>query len=383
MTTTGQATSPATMVPVGDTKRQYLAHREEFDAAIRGVLERSWFILGEEGAAFEAEFAAYLGVGHAVGVGNGTDAIELALRALDIGAGDEVIVPAMTAAFSALAVNRAGATPVFADVDPLTANLDPASAATKITPQTKALLVVHLYGGAADLGALGRLADERGLALIEDAAQAHGGEYEGRRLGGFGQVACFSFYPSKNLGAYGDGGALATDDAELAERVRRLRNGGQAGRYEHVELGVNSRLDELQAAVLRVKLAHLDAANERRRALAARYDRELAGLGLGLPSALEETRHVYHLYPIRVPGGRRAELATHLKERGVATQIHYPTPVHLQAAYAGAGYRRGDLPESEAWGDEELSLPLFPELTDDEQGRVIAAVRSWSVERGA
>jgi dTDP-4-amino-4,6-dideoxygalactose transaminase len=371
------------MVPVGDTKRQYLAHREEFDTAIRRVLERSWFILGEEGAAFEAEFAAYLGVGHAIGGANGTDAIELALRALGIGPGDEVIVPAMTAAFSALAVNRAGATPVFADVDPLTANLDPVSAAARITPRTKALLVVHLYGGAADLGALGRLADERGLVLIEDAAQAHGGEYEGRRLGGFGRIACFSFDPSKNLGAYGDGGAVVTDDAALAERVRRLRNGGQAGRYEHVEVGVNSRLDELQAAVLRVKLAHLDAANERRRALAARYDRELAGLGLGLPRALEETRHVYHLYAIRVPGGQRAELAAYLKERGVSTQIHYPTPVHLQAAYAGAGYRRGDLPQSEAWGDEELSLPLFPELTDDEQGRAIAAVRDWAEGRGA
>ncbi len=374
--------TPLPPVPVSDTKRGYLALREEIDAAIRRVLDRSWFILGEEGTAFEAAFAAFLGVGHCVGVGNGTEAIALALRALDIGPSDEVIVPAMTAAFSALAVSQTGATPVFADVDPLTANLDPADAAARIGPRTKAILPVHLYGGAADLGALAALAASRGLALVEDAAQAHGAEYGGRRVGGFGVAACFSFYPSKNLGAFGDGGAVATDDARVAARLRRLRNGGQAGRYEHVDLGINSRLDELQAAVLRVKLAGLNAANDARRALAARYDAALAGTGLVLPRALPDTRHVYHLYAVRVPGGRfradRDALAAFLRARGIGTQLHYPTPVHLQPAYAPFGGRPGDFPRAEAWAAEELSLPLFPELTDDEQHRVIAAIREWA-----
>ncbi|HEX5506273.1 MAG TPA: aminotransferase class I/II-fold pyridoxal phosphate-dependent enzyme, partial [Thermomicrobiales bacterium] len=270
-------------VPVADTRRQYLALRAELDAAIARVLDRSWFILGEEVAAFEAEFAAYLGAGHAVGVASGTDAIELALRALDVGPGDEVLVPAMTAAFSALAVSRAGATPVFADVDRASGTLDPASAAARITPRTRAILAVHLYGGAADLAALGALAARHGLALIEDAAQAHGATERGRALGTHGALGCFSFYPSKNLGAYGDAGAVVTNDPALAARLRRLRDGGQAARYEHVEVGVNSRLDELQAAVLRVKLRHLDAANATRRALAARYDAALAGTGLVLP----------------------------------------------------------------------------------------------------
>ncbi len=369
------------MIPVSDTKRGYLALREELDAALRRVLDRSWFVLGAEGEAFEAEFAAYLGVEHCVGVANGTDAIELALRALDIGPGDEVIVPALTAAFSALAVSRAGATPVFADVDPVTAGLDPASVAARIGPRTRALLPVHLYGGAADLEALGVLAADHDLALVEDAAQAHGARYAGRRVGSFGQVSCFSFYPSKNLGAYGDGGAIATDDPALAARLRRLRNGGQAGRYEHVELGANSRLDELQAAILRVKLARLDAANAARRAQAARYDAALADTGLTLPRALPGAEHVYHLYAVRVPatrGGGRDALAAHLRERGVGTQIHYPTPVHRQPAYADLGPAPGALPEAEAWAAEELSLPLFPELTPDEQGRAIAAIREWA-----
>ena len=289
------------LVPVGDTRRQYLARQGEFDAAIRRVLDRSWFVLGAEVEAFEAEFAAYLGVGHAVGVGNGTDAIELALRVLGIGPGDEVILPAMTATFSALAVSRAGATPVFADVERATANLDARSAAARITARTRAIMPVHLYGAPADLDALGALARRHGLALVEDAAQAHGAAYRGRRVGGIGALGCFSFYPSKNLGAYGDGGAIVTDDAALAERLRRLRHGGQAGRYEHVELGVNSRLDELQAAVLRVKLAHLDEANEARRALARRYDEQLAASGLTAAAALAETTPVYHLYAARVP----------------------------------------------------------------------------------
>lgn len=368
------------MIPVSDTRRGYLALREEIDAAVRRVLDRSWFVLGAEGEAFEAEFAAYLGVAHCVGVANGTDAIELALRALDIGPGDEVIVPALTAAFSALAVSLTGATPVFADIDPATANLDPAAVAARFTARTRAILAVHLYGGAADLEALGALAERHGLALVEDAAQAHGARYGGRQVGSFGVLSCFSFYPSKNLGAYGDGGAVATDDTALAARLRRLRNGGQAGRYEHVEIGANSRLDELQAAILRVKLAHLDAANAARRVQAARYAAELAGTGLALPQPLPDTEHVYHLYAVRVPaalGGRDA-LAAHLRERGVGTQVHYPTPVHLQLAYADLGYSPGALPHAEAWAAEELSLPLFPELTAEEQDRAIAAIRQWA-----
>lgn len=369
---------PAALVPVSDTQRQYRALRDDLDAALQRVLDRSWFILGEEGDAFETAFAAFLGVDHVVGVGNGTDAIELALRALDIGPGDEVILPAMTAAFSALAIDRAGATPVFADVDPITGALDPAAVARRLTPRTKALLPVHLYGAPADLTALGALAARHGLALIEDAAQAHGALYQGRRVGAWGVLACFSFYPSKNLGAYGDGGAVATNDAALAARLRRLRNGGQAGRYQHVERGVNSRLDELQAAVLGVKLVHLDAANARRRELAAAYDAALAGTGLALPRALPDTTPVYHLYAVRAPRGRRDELAAFLRERAIATQVHYPTPLHLLPAYAAHGHQPGDFPEAEAWGREELSLPLFPELTAPEQARVIAAIHDWT-----
>ncbi|MGN6813054.1 MAG: DegT/DnrJ/EryC1/StrS family aminotransferase [Thermomicrobiales bacterium] len=369
------------MIPIADSKRGYLAHKAALDAAVQRVLASGWFVLGEEVAAFEREFAAWLGVAHAVGVANGTDAIELALRALDIGPGDEVIVPAMTATFSALAVSRTGATPVFADVDAVTATLDPAAAAARITPRTRALLPVHLYGGAADLAALGALAERHGLALIEDAAQAHGAAWQGRRVGGDGVLGAFSFYPSKNLGAYGDGGAVVTNDAALASRLRRLRHGGQAGRYEHVEIGVNSRLDELQAAILRVRLAALAADNAARRALAARYDAGLAETGLVLPRALPDATHVYHLYAVRVPAGHpagdREALIAHLRACDIGTGLHYPTPVHLQPAYASLGGQPGDCPRAEAWAAEELSLPLFPELAEHEQDCVIAAIRGW------
>lgn len=370
------------MVPIADSRRGYLAHKAAIDAAVQRVLASGWFVLGAEVAEFEREFAAWLGVAHCLGVANGTDALELGLRALGIGPGDEVIVPAMTAAFSALAVSRAGATPVFADVDAATATLDPVAVEARITPRTRAIMPVHLYGGTADLTALGALAERRGLALIEDAAQAHGANWQGRRVGGFGLLGAFSFYPSKNLGAYGDGGAVVTNDADLADRVRRLRHGGQAGRYEHVEIGVNSRLDELQAAILRVRLAALDAENRTRRALAARYDAGLADTGLVLPRALPDATHVYHLYAVRVPAhhpaGDRVALIAHLRARGVGTGLHYPTPVHLQPAYASLGGRPGDCPRAEAWAIEELSLPLFPELTGEEQDRVIAAIHEWA-----
>lgn len=370
--------APTGPVPVSDTKRQYLRYRAEIDLAIARVLDRSWFILGAEVDAFEREFAAYLGVAEVVGVANGTDAIELALRALDIGPGDEVILPAMTAAFSALAISRTGAAPVFADVAADTANLDVAAAAERITPRTRALLPVHLYGAPADLGALGELAERHGLPLIEDAAQAHGARYGGQRVGAIGRLSCFSFYPSKNLGAYGDGGALATNDPTLATRLRQLRNGGQSSRYNHVEIGVNSRLDELQAAILRVKLAHLDEANARRRALAARYDEGLAGADIGRALVLAGAESAHHLYAARVSGDRRDALAAYLRDREIGAQVHYPIPVHLLPAYAARGYREGELPEAEAWAREELSLPLFPELTDDEQDRVISAIQEWS-----
>ncbi|HEX5501408.1 MAG TPA: DegT/DnrJ/EryC1/StrS family aminotransferase [Thermomicrobiales bacterium] len=372
------------MVPIADSRRGYLAQRPAIDAAVQRVLASGWFVLGAEVAAFEREFAAWLGVTHCVGVANGTDALELALRALDIGPGDEVIVPAMTAAFSALAVSRAGATPVFADVDAATATLDPAATAARITPRTRAVMPVHLYGGAADLAGLDALAERHGLALIEDAAQAHGATWQGRRVGGFGRFGAFSFYPSKNLGAYGDGGAVVTNDAALADRVRRLRHGGQAGRYEHVEIGINSRLDELQAAILRVRLAVLDADNGARRALAARYAAGLTDTGLVLPRTLPGATHVYHLYAVRVPArhpaGERAALIAHLRAHDVGTGLHYPTPVHLQPAYARLGGQPGDCPRAEAWASEELSLPLFPELTCEEQDCVIAAIREWACQ---
>ena len=363
-----------TTVPFNALAVQDSTLRDEILAAIARVVERGRFILGDEVAAFESEMAASLGARHAVGVASGTDAIRLALEAAGVAAGDEVLTSSHTATFTALAISMLGAKPTFADIEPAAMTLDPARLEAAITPRTRAIVPVHLYGQAADLDPILEIARRRGLALIEDCAQAHGALYRGRALGTFGEASAFSFYPTKNLGAYGDGGMVVTSDGAIAERVRRLRNGGQADRYRHVDLGVNSRLDELQAAILRVKLRHLESAIAERRALAARYDAALTGVTL--PRELPGRRHAYHLYAVRHP--RRDALLRHLADAGVGSLVHYPIPVHLQPAYAHLGIGPGSLPETERAAAEVLSLPLYPGLTSAQQQAVFEAVNAFT-----
>lgn len=372
--------SVSSSIPLADLQREYAAIRTEIDQAVERVLRRGWFILGEEGEAFEAEWAAYCGVAHAVGVGNGTDALYLALRAAGIGPGDEVIVPALTATFTALAVSLAGAVPVFADVDPDTCTLAPDALEAAITPRTAAVIPVHLYGCPADMASITAIARRHQLLVLEDAAQAHGARYHGARAGSLGDVAAFSFYPSKNLGAYGDAGAIVTDDAALAEKARMLRHGGQRRTYHHELLGINSRLDEIQAAILRAKLPHLDAWNEQRQRWAAHYRAGLDGIdGLVLPHAPEGVEHVYHLYTVRTR--LRDTLRDYLTGAGVRTGIHYPQVVHLQPAYAHLGYQPGSCPHAEAISSETLSLPMFPQLTLLEIEQVIRLIRFFFAMR--
>jgi dTDP-4-amino-4,6-dideoxygalactose transaminase len=347
---------------------------DDIRAAIDRVIARGWFVLGPEVEAFEAEFAAASGTRHAVGVGNGTDAIALLLRAAGIGPGDEVIVPAMTAAYTGLAVLMIGARPVFADVDAATLTLDPNACAAAITPRTRAIVPVHLYGQPADLDALCAIADRHHLIVIEDCCQAHGATAGGTPVGTRGIGGAFSFYPTKNLGALGDGGAVTTNDPAIADRIRRLRNGGQADRYHHVEAGINSRLDEMQAAILRAKLPQLAAHTARRRALAAAYRREL-GPDV-IPVAERSGGHVYHLFAVRSSG--RDELQRHLHDAGIETLIHYPVPLHLQPAFADTGGARADCPVAAMAGNELLSLPLHPALADADVVTVAGAVNAFS-----
>jgi dTDP-4-amino-4,6-dideoxygalactose transaminase len=361
-----------TAVPFVDFKAHVAALRGEIDAAVARVLDSGWFILGPEGEAFERELAAALEARDAVAVANGTEAIQLALEALGVGAGDEVITSPLSAAFTVLAVLRAGARPVFADVDPATLNVTPEAVARAVSPKTRALLPVHLYGHPADLDPLLALSRERGIPLVEDACQAHGARYKGRAVGAISGLGALSFYPTKNLGAFGDGGGVLVNDPALAARLRQLRNGGQTDRYHHVISGCNSRLDELQAAVLRVKLRHLPAWNERRRAIAELYRKELQG-ALTLPAEQPYARANYHLFVVRHP--RRDALAAALKERGIGTLIHYPIPLHLQPAFASLGGRPGDFPVAEKAASEILSLPIYPELSDPQAQAVAAAVR--------
>jgi dTDP-4-amino-4,6-dideoxygalactose transaminase len=359
-----------------DFRAHVAAHRREIDAAVARVLDSGWFILGPEGEAFERELAGALGARDAVAVANGTDALHLALRALGVGAGDEVVTTSISAAFTGLAVLQAGARPVFVDVDPRTLNLDPEAARRAVTPRTKALLPVHLYGHPADMTPLLALARERGLAVVEDSCQAHGALHEGRPVGtlaGECSLGALSFYPTKNLGGLGDGGAILVGDPALAARLRQLRNGGQSDRYRHEVAGVNSRLDELQAALLRVGLAHLRGWTERRRSLAAFYTSALEGCGVELPREQPYARAVFHLFVVRHP--RRDDLMAALRERGVGTLIHYPIPLHLQPAFAFLGGRPGDHPVAEKASAEILSLPLYPELTDEQARTVAEAVR--------
>lgn len=348
-------------VPFLDLHSAYLELKEEIDAAVARVLASGWYVLGEEVEAFEAEWAAYCEAAHAVGVANGLDALTLALRALDIGPGDEVIVPSNTYIATWLAVSAVGARPVPVEPDPATHNIDPARIVAAITPRTRALLPVHLYGQPADLDPILALAQRYGLAVVEDAAQAHGARYKGRRIGAHGDVVCWSFYPGKNLGAMGDGGAVTTNRADLAERIRRLRNYGSARRYVNTERGVNSRLDALQAAILRVKLRHLDEWNERRRAVASVYLQGLAGSGLILPHVPQWADPVWHLFVIRSP--ERDALQARLTKAGIGTLIHYPIPPHMQEAYADLGIAPDALPIARQLAAEVLSLPMGPQLS--------------------
>jgi len=347
-------------VPFLDLRAAHAGLDEALAAATRRVLASGWYVLGPEVEAFEHEFAAYCGARCCVGVGNGLDALHLVLRAWEIGPGDEVIVPANTYIATWLAVSYAGARPVPVEPDPRTCNLDPARIEAALTARTRAILPVHLYGHPADMDPIVALARRHGLKVLEDAAQAHGARYRDRRAGALGDAAGFSFYPTKNLGALGDGGAVVTDDEALARRVRLLRNYGSEERYRHEAAGFNSRLDEMQAALLRVKLAHLDEWNSRRRRLARRYHETLAGCGLALPDQADGCEHAWHLYVVR--SARRDALASVLAQRGVGTLVHYPVPPHLQPAYRELGLARGSLPLTEAIHDEVLSLPLAPHL---------------------
>jgi dTDP-4-amino-4,6-dideoxygalactose transaminase len=341
-------------------REQYLAHRAEIDAAIDNVLTNGRYILGPEVEAFENEFARYCDVKHAVAVGSGTEALHVALAAMGVGAGDEVITTAHTAVATASAIRLCGATPVFVDVEPGTWTVDPKLVAAAITAKTKAIVPVHIYGQPADLAPILQL----GVPVLEDCAQAHGAKYGGRRVGSMGLLGAFSFYPTKNLGAIGDGGAVVTNDDALAKRLRLLREYGWAERYVSSTGGWNTRLDELQAAILRVKLRHLDDDNARRRTIARRYDEALSAT----PVVRDNVEHVYHLYVIT--HDRRDALQQHLRERGIGALVHYPVPVHKQPAYATTD----SLPNTERAAATVLSLPMYPELTSEDQEQVINAV---------
>ncbi len=353
-------------VPFLDLKAQNRSIWPELQAALEPVLSGAQFILGPAVERFEAHFAEYLGVRHCVGLNNGTSALHAALLACDVGLGDEVITTPATWISTSWAISYVGARPVFVDVDPDTYTLNPELVEQAITPRTRAILPVHLYGQAADLAPLARLADEHDLALIEDAAQAHGAKYEGRRVGGFGRAGCFSFYPGKNLGAFGEGGCVVTNDLAVAERIRCLRDHAQQGRHHHVAIGYNMRMEGIQAAVLDAKLPHLDTWNAARRRISQRYRELLADLpGLVLPAAPRPESHVWHLFVALARGPERDELRTALAERGIATGVHYPTPVPFQPAYAHLGHRSGDFPVTEDLMRNCLSLPMFPELSDE------------------
>lgn len=364
------------MIPFVDLAAQHRALRPELDAVIGAAFDSGRFVLGETVEAFEREFAAYCGVRHAVGVGSGTGALHLALLAAGVGPGHEVVTVPLTFVATVAAICYTGARPVFVDVDPRTFTLDVEALEAAVTPRTRAIVPVHLYGQAADMDPILTVARRHGLAVVEDAAQAHGARYRGRPVGGLGDLGCFSFYPSKNLGACGEGGIVVTSSDEHAEVLRRLRDHGQARKYEHLLIGYNERLDALQAAVLRVKLRHLPEWNRRRQALAALYDSLLQGAGVQTPEVAAGRDHVYHLYVVR--SAHREALQRSLAARGVGTGIHYPVPVHLQPAFRSLGHDPGDFPVAEACAQSVLSLPMYPELSPPQVEEVAAAVHAFA-----
>jgi len=360
-------------IPLIDLVAQYRTIRDEIDRAIRDVLERGNFVLGENVAAFEEGMAAYLGVGYAIGVASGTDALVLTLRACGIGPGDEVVVPCYTFFATAEAVSHCGARPVFVDIDPKTYCLDVSQVASRITGRTKAIIPVHLFGHPADMDPIMDLARGRGIRVIEDNAQALGAEYGGRKTGSIGDAGCLSFFPSKNLGGYGDGGMVVTTDLTLAEAVRKLRNHGWRRKYFPETVGWNSRLDEIQAAILRVKLRYLDAWNTRRRGIAVTYSALLGDSSVVLPWEAPHVKHVYHLYLLRVK--ERDIVQAHLRSLDIASAIYYPVPLHLVDPYRPLGFQHGDFPHSEQAAQETLAIPLYPEMKDDQIEAVASAVR--------
>jgi len=362
------------MIPLVDLKAQYAAIQPEVDAAVQRVLRDASFVLGREVEAFERAFAAYCGVPHAVGVASGTAALHLALQTCGVGAGDEVITTPHTFIATAEAISHCGARPVFVDIDPATYNLDVARLEAAISSRTRAILPVHLYGHPVPMDRVQAVARRHGLPVIEDAAQAHGAAYDGRRVGAWGDAACFSFYPGKNLGAYGDGGMVVTGDAGIAARVRMLRDHGRRAKYAHEVIGYGERLDALQAAVLGVKLHHLDAWNAARQRAATRYRDLLAGVEVVLPPDGARAQPVYHLFVIRT--AERDRVLADLRAAGIGAGVHYPRPLHLQPAYAHLGYAAGSFPHAERAAREVLSLPLYPEITDDQLAAVATVLRA-------
>ena len=368
------------MIPFVDLKAQYQSIKEEVNGAIQGVLDSCQFTLGSEVVAFEKEFAEYSGSVHGMGVNTGTSALHLALLAAGIGKGDEVITVPFTFVATVSAIDYTGAKAVFVDIDPVTFTMDPAQVEAAITPRTKAIIPVHLYGQSADMDPILAIAKKHGLVVIEDAAQAHGAEYKGRRCGSMGDMGCFSFYPGKNLGAAGEGGMVVTANPEFARTIRMLRDWGAEKKYHHVLKGYNFRLEGIQGAILRVKLRHLEKWTEARREAAKRYDALLPGSGVALPKQMDYARHVYHIYAVRTT--QRAALQEALTARGVQSGIHYPFPVHLLPAFADLGYHAGQFQNSERAANEVLSLPMFPELTAAQSEAVAQALRYSVTELG-
>jgi dTDP-4-amino-4,6-dideoxygalactose transaminase len=368
------------MIPFVDLRAQYLSIKPEVDAAVLKVLDSTQFVLGPEVKAFEEMFSAYCQTREAIGVNTGTSALHLALLAIGVGPGDEVITTPFTFIATVSAIVYTGARPVLVDIDPATLTIDPALIEAAITSRTKAILPVHLYGQPAEMDAIMDIAKRHGIAVIEDAAQAHGAEYRGRRVGSIGDAGCFSFYPGKNLGAYGEGGAVTTDAPEIARKVRMLRDWGAERKYLHELKGYNFRLEGVQGAVLKVKMSHIERWTEARRACAAYYDRRLPAL-VRTQSVPAHVRHVYHIYAIRHP--HRDALQAALQAKGIATGIHYPVPVHLQPCFADLGYGAGAFPHAEGAAKEVLSLPLYPELETSAQDVVMAALEDWLAKRAA
>lgn len=362
-------------IPLADLGLQYRAIKPEVDAAVIAVLDSGQFILGPAVKSFEESFSATYGLKHSIACSSGTAALHMALKALDIGPGDEVITTAMTFIATASAIDLAGAKPVLVDIDLASATLDPAAIEAAITPRTRAIIPVHLYGQCADMDPILVIARKHGLAVIEDAAQAHGAKYKGRMAGSMGDIACFSFYPGKNLGAYGEGGLVATGDDKLAAKLRMLRDWGQDRKYHHILKGFNYRMDGVQGAILGVKMKYIEGWTENRRKVAGWLSSALGSTGgIELPQELGDRRHVWHVYGIRVPASRRSAIAEHLGAAGISTGLHYPVPVHLQPCFAELGHKQGDFPKAELQADSELSLPLYPEMTEAHVVRIASAL---------